>query len=115
MELAGTTRWINNPRSRMELSNHHLSLKLSRLKGTEEMEFSGHGFCFMILKGGTGACRCGLSSHRLGSGDVLVVDRASRSKIQVQNNGEMVFWSFVAEFEQPFPLFSCPEVCILHT
>lgn len=97
----------------MELSNDYLTLKLRRLKGAEEMELNGRGLLFVIFKGGEGACHCGPSSHRLRSGDVLVVDSASRGHLQVRDNGEMVFWFFLAEFEHLFPLFSGREICLL--
>src|SRR5271154_1164354 len=97
----------------MELSNDYLTLKLRRLKGPEQMELNGGGLLFVILKGGDGSCQCGPSLHRLGSGDVLVADSASRGKIHVSDNGEMVFWFFMAEFEHLFPLFSGREICLL--
>lgn len=97
----------------MELSNDYLTLKLHRLKGSEETELNGRGLHFLILKGGAGACRRGGATHRLGSGDILVVDSASRSKLQVLDNSQMVYWSFTAEFEHLFPLFSSREICLL--
>jgi AraC-like DNA-binding protein len=97
----------------MELSSDHLTLRLCRLKGAEEMELYGRGLLFVILKGGKGDCYCGSLPHRLGSGDVLVVDTASRAKIQARDKGELVFWSFMAEFEHLFPLFSSREICLL--
>jgi AraC-like DNA-binding protein len=97
----------------MELSNDYLTLKLRRLKGAEEMALNGRGLLFVIFKGGEGVCRCGSSSHRLGPGDVLVVDSASRGNIQAREGGEMVFWFFMAELEHLFPLFSGREICLL--
>ncbi len=97
----------------MNLSSDYLTLKLRRLKGAEEMELNGRGLWFLILKGGAGACHCGPLPHRLGAGDILVVDSASQSRIRVQSNGEMAFWFFVAECEHLFPLFSGHEICFL--
>src|ERR1700689_4964806 len=97
----------------MELSNDYLTLKLRRLKGPEETQLNGRGLLFLILKGGAADCHCGSAPHRLGSGDVLVVDSPSGGKIHVRNNGEMVFWYFLAEFEHLFPLFSGREICLL--
>jgi AraC-like DNA-binding protein len=97
----------------MELSNDYLTLKLRRLKGAEEIELNGRGLMFVILKGGKGACQCKSLPHRLGSGDVLVVDSASQGKIHARDNGEMVFWFFMAELEHLFPLFSGREICLL--
>jgi AraC-like DNA-binding protein len=97
----------------MELSNDYLTLKLRRLKGAEEMPLNGRGLLFVIFKGGEGSWQCGSSLHRLGAGDVLVVDSASRGHIQGLDKGEMVFWFFMAEFEHLFPLFSGREICLL--
>jgi AraC-like DNA-binding protein len=97
----------------MELSNDYLTLKLRRLRSPEQMDLNGRGLFFVISKGGEGACHCGSLLHRLASGDVLVVDSASQGKIHVRNNGEMVFWFFIAEFEHLFPLFSGREICLL--
>jgi AraC-like DNA-binding protein len=97
----------------MELSNDYMTLKLSRLRGAEEMELKGRGLLFLILKCGAGACHCGPTPRRMGSGDVLVVDSACGGKIQPRDNGEMVFWFFTAEFEHLFPLFSGREICLL--
>jgi len=97
----------------MELSNDYMTLKLSRLRGAEEMELKGRGLFFLILKCGAGTCHCGPVARRLGSGDVLVVDSASGGKLHTRDNGEMVFWFFTAEFEHLFPLFSGREICLL--
>jgi AraC-like DNA-binding protein len=97
----------------MELSNDYLTIKLRRLKGPEHMDLNGRGLLFVILKGGEGACQCASFLHRLGSGDILVVDSASRGQIHARDKGEMVYWSFVAEFEHLFPLFSGQEICLL--
>jgi len=97
----------------MEFSDDCLTLKLRRLEGAEEMEFQGGGILFVILKSGAGVCHCGRSQLRLGAGDVLVVDSASRGKILARDSGEMVFWFFTAECEHLFPLFSGREICLL--
>jgi AraC-like DNA-binding protein len=97
----------------MELNNDYLTLKLRRHKGSEPMDLTGRGLLFLILKGGQGACQCGASLQRLGPGAVLVVDSASRAKILARENGALIFWFFVAEFEHLFPLFSGREICLL--
>ncbi len=97
----------------MELNNDYLTLKLRRLKSPEPMALSGRGLLFVILKGGQGACQCGPTLHPLEAGAVLVADSASGGKMQVRENGEMVFWSFGAELEHLFALFSGREICLL--
>ena len=105
-----------SPRSEvgvMELSNDYLTLKLCRLKEAEAMALKGRGLLFLILKDGAGSCHGRSVPHRLGSGDVLVVDSASQGKIDVRGNADMVFWFFVADLEHLFPLFSGREICLL--
>jgi AraC-like DNA-binding protein len=97
----------------MDLSNDYLTLKLHRLKGAQEMALSGRGLVFAILKAGEGNGQSGAGSHRLGCGDVWVVNSAAGAKISARENGEVVFWYFVAEFEHLFPLFSGREICLL--
>ena len=97
----------------MELNNDYLTLKLRRLKSPEPMALSGRGLLFVILKGGRGACQCGTTLHPLEAGAVLVADSAAGGKMQVRENGEMVFWSFGAELEHLFALFSGREICLL--
>jgi AraC-like DNA-binding protein len=97
----------------MELSNDYLTLKLRRLKGSEETQLNRRGLLFLILKGGAGECHCGPAPQRLGPGDILVVNSPSGGRIHVRDNGEMVFWYFVAELEHLFPLFSGREICLL--
>jgi AraC-like DNA-binding protein len=97
----------------MELSNDYLTLKLCRLKGVEEMELTGGGLVFVILKRGAGDCQCRTECHRVASGDVFVVNGAAGIKIRVRDGGEMVFWLFSAEIEHLYPLFAGREICLL--
>jgi AraC-like DNA-binding protein len=99
----------------MELSNDYLTLKLCRLKGVEEMDLTGGGLVFIILKRGPGDCQCRSTAHRLSSGDVLVANGASGAKIRVRDGGEMVFWLFIAEIEHLYPLFAGREICLLQS
>ncbi len=97
----------------MELNHDYLTLKLRRLKSLEPMDLSGRGLVFVILKGGQGACQCGPTLHPLEAGAVLVTDSAAGGKMRARENGEMVFWSFGAELEHLFALFSGREICLL--
>ncbi len=97
----------------MELNNDYLTLKLRRLKNLEQMDLSGRGLFFGILKAGQGVCESASSLHRFGPGAVLVVDSASRFRVLARDNGPLIFWYFVAELEHLFPLFSGREICLL--
>jgi AraC-like DNA-binding protein len=97
----------------MVLSNDYLTLRPGRLNGSEKTEFNRRGLLFLILQDGAGDFHCGQLLHRLGPGDVLVVDSPTEGKIHVRGNREMVFCHFVAELEHLFPLFSGREICLL--
>jgi AraC-like DNA-binding protein len=97
----------------MELSRNYLHLKLHRLEAGDQMDLKGRGLLFLILKAGSGSCHSGPLAHRLGPGDVLVLDSASGGRFQIQDRGQTVFWFFAAEFEHLFPLFTASEICLL--
>jgi len=92
----------------------HLSLRLTRLKPAEELLQNEDGLTFVFSKGGTGKYASKIASHRLGAGDILVVNGVSGGKFTVYDKGEFVFWSFSLCFEHLLPLFASNEISLLH-
>lgn len=92
----------------------HLQLQLSRLKSGEEFLFNEDGLTFVLAKGGTGKCGTRAATHRLGAGDILVLNGAAGGKLSVQDKGEFLFWNFSVCFENLLPLFSGNEISLLH-
>jgi AraC-like DNA-binding protein len=92
-----------------------LSLRLARLKSSEEWTPSGGGLVFVFAKGGTGKYTSKTTAHRLLSGDVLVFDETAGVRLAVANNkGEFLFWTFSVCFENLLPLFASNEISFLH-
>jgi AraC-like DNA-binding protein len=95
------------------LAQDYLTLRLVRLKPTEEWSNNQGGLSFVFPKGGTGKCLCGPINQRLAPGDVLVLDGAVESKLCAPDRGEMVFACFSLCLEHLFPLFASNEICLL--
>lgn len=92
----------------------HLTLRLARLKPSEELLQNEEGLTFIFSKGGVGKYTSKIAAHRLGVGDVLVVNGVSGGKFSVFDKGEFVFWSFSVCFEHLLPLFASNEISLLH-
>lgn len=91
----------------------YLSLRLNRLKQPEQCSFKGEGLAFIFLSGGAGQFVSNSVLHRLGPGDVLVLDNRLASAIAPAEGKEIVFWYFHARLEHFFPLFAADEICLL--
>lgn len=89
-------------------------LRLARLKSLEEVLQNEEGLTFVFSKGGIGKYSSKIATHRLGAGDVLVVNGVSGGKLSVVDKGEFVFWSFSLCFEHLLPLFATSEISLLH-
>src|SRR5947209_1396326 len=95
------------------LAQDYLTLRLVRLKPAEEWTNKGLGLSFVLPKGGCGRYTSASVTHRLGPGDVLVLNATSAGKLCVFDKGEMVFCWFSLCFENLFPLFASKEICLL--
>jgi AraC-like DNA-binding protein len=93
----------------------HLSLRLARLKSSEELDQNGEGLFFLFSKGGIGKFTSKVGAHRLLPGDILAFNGAAGSKVAVcDNKGEFLFWTFSVCFENLLPLFASNEISLLH-
>lgn len=92
----------------------HLALRLARLKPSEEILQNEEGLTFVFSKGGVGKYTSKIATHRLGVGDVLVVNGVVDGKFSVFDKSEFVFWSFSVCFEHLLPLFASSEISLLH-
>ncbi len=93
----------------------HLTLRLARLKSSEQLEHRGDGLIFLFCKGGIGKYTSRLATHRLVPGDILVFNEATGSKLTIFDlTGEFIFWSFSVCFENLLPLFAGDEISLLH-
>ena len=97
------------------LSQEHLTLRLVRLKPSEQWIHRANGLTFVFPKEGGGKIISGAVTQRLVPGDVLVLHKTSEDEggLCADEGGEMVFWFFAAHFEHLFPLFASNEICLL--
>ena len=94
-------------------TQQYLTLRLIRLKTSEEYSHSPNGLSFVFPKTGTGKHVCGNETHSLGPGDALVLDGTAGGKLCGPNRGELVFARFSLSFENLLPLFATNEIPLL--
>src|SRR5580658_1631045 len=94
------------------LPKHHLTLKLRRIRPSEEWLSEGKGLSFALVKGGRGNYGQGTSSSNVTAGDVLVLNPQAKTRLTAQN-GDLLFWEFASRLEDLLPLFSTEEICML--
>src|SRR3989442_1007319 len=95
------------------LVQDHLTLKLVRLKPSEDWINSAEGLFLLFPKGGAAKYVSELITYRLTPGDVLVLDGAAGGKLCVSNGSEVLFQGFSLCFEHLFPLFATKEIRLL--
>jgi len=93
--------------------SNHLSLRLVRLKPSEEWLGDRNGVSFIFPKRGVGRYSSGQGINPLEPGDILVMSCNPDAKLAAANSGELIFWQFSCPFENLFPLFSCNELYLL--
>jgi AraC-like DNA-binding protein len=93
----------------------HLSLRLTRLKSPEELEFKGDELNFVFSRSGVGKFASTRASHRLAAGDALVFNALGGGKIGAADaKSGFEFWIFSVPFENLLPLFASHEISALH-
>jgi AraC-like DNA-binding protein len=93
----------------------HLSLRLARLKSSEELELKGDSLNFVFARSGTGKFTSAKASHRLSPKDILVFNATAGGKLGVfDGKGEFQFGTFSVCFENLLPLFASNEISLLH-
>ena len=93
----------------------YLTLRLVRLKSSEEWTLSREGLSFVFFKGGSGMYVFGSNSQPLAPGDVIVMHGESGGKLCLNKGQEMVFWAFLLRLEHLFPLFDGSELSLLQS
>jgi AraC-like DNA-binding protein len=93
----------------------YLTLRLVRLKSSEEWPLNREGLSFVFLKGGSGMYVSGPDAQPLAPGDVIVMHGGAGGKLCVGKGQEMVFWAFLLRLEHLFPLFDGSELSLLQS
>jgi AraC-like DNA-binding protein len=94
------------------LSQEHLTLRLVRLNPSEKWIHGANGLSFVFPKEGGGKCVSKAVTQHLVPGDVLILNGTPEAEggLCADEEVEMVFWFFVANFEHLFPLFASNEI-----
>lgn len=93
----------------------HLSLRLARLRSSEELEQKGEGLVFVFAKGGAGKFTSAKAAQRVLPGDILAFNGTPGGKLGAfDGKGEFLFWTFSVCFENLLPLFASNEISLLH-
>jgi AraC-like DNA-binding protein len=93
----------------------YITLRLVRLKSSEEYSMDRDEFYFVILKEGTGNCSGSHAGQRLAPGDVLLLKGGTGGKLCASHGAELVFWFFTLRLEQLIPLFDGKEISLLQS
>jgi AraC-like DNA-binding protein len=95
------------------LIEEHLTLRLVRLKSSEEWSPKREGLVFLIFKAGAGEYVADHASVQIQAGDILILNEDKRGKLRTFRNEEIAFWSFSLRLEHLFPLFAGTEISFL--
>jgi AraC-like DNA-binding protein len=94
-------------------SADYLSLKLLRLRATEEWASPGRGFTFLFPRQGQVTYLAGSQAHSLNPGDVLVANGDPKGRVGAKGGGEVALWLFSVLMEHLYPLFAGRELGLL--
>ncbi len=97
------------------LTHEYFTLRLIRLKSSEDWSFKRDGLCVLFPKGGEGKYVSATGSERLVTGDVLVVNNTSAGRLRSANAADLVFWCFSLRLDHLYPLFAGTEISLLET
>lgn len=92
------------------LVEDHITLRLIRLKPSEEWVDKKEGLSFVFFKEGAGKYTFKTTTHRLAPGDVLVLQGTSGGKLCAHDNDGLSFGNFSFLIEHLFPLFGSGEI-----
>ena len=95
------------------LVEEHFSLRLTRIKPTEEWSNQREGFVFLMFRAGSGSFNSDKQTLPTGPGDLLILTNGSKGKLRPMTGNELVFWNFSLCLEHLFPLFASNEIALL--
>ena len=97
------------------LAQDYLTLRLVRLKGTEEWSHKREGLSILFPKTGLGTYTTNSAPQRVGTGDVVVLTGASNFRLSTLGGGDLVFWCFAVRLDHLYPLFASLEISLLES
>lgn len=96
------------------LVEDHLTLRLIKLKPSEEWVNKKEGLSFVFSLGGAGKYVSKGATQRLVPGDILVSNGTSGGRLFALEKSDLSFRSFSLFLEHLFPLFGSNEISLLH-
>jgi AraC-like DNA-binding protein len=97
------------------LAQDYLTLRLVRLKGTEEWSHKREGLSILFPKSGTGTYCSQSPAQRIGAGDVVMMNGASNFRLSASGGVDLVFWCFSVRLDHLYPLFASLEISLLES
>jgi AraC-like DNA-binding protein len=94
-------------------SQDYMTLRMIRLKSSEEESLDREGFFFVFLKQGGGKYASRHAGQHLAPGDMLVMEGSTGGKLCASNGAELVSWIFALRLEHLLPLFDGKEISLL--
>lgn len=95
------------------LRDDYVSLRLQRLRNSQEFTIGQGSIVFILPTRGSGRCISARRSECFGPGDVIVLATSLDSRLVVEKDQEIILWSFSVQLEHLFPLFANDEVWLL--
>ncbi len=96
------------------ISQHDLTLRLTRLKSGEVWSQKSEGLHFFLLRQGEAVYTSGSVTRNLGAGDLLLLGETAEGSVGTLNGKDVEFWSFSLHLDHLFPLFGSAEIPLLH-
>lgn len=96
------------------ISQHDLTLRLTRLKSGEVWSQKSGGLHFFLLRQGEAVYTSGSVTRNLGAGDLLLLGETAEGSVGTLNGKDVEFWSFSLHLDHLFPLFGSAEIPLLH-
>jgi AraC-like DNA-binding protein len=93
----------------------YMTLRMIRLKTSDEESLDQDGFDFAFPREGIGKCFSRHAGQRLAPGDMLVVKGATEGRLCASNGTELVVCAFLLRLEHLIPLFDGKEISLLQT
>jgi AraC-like DNA-binding protein len=95
-------------------NEEHLTLRLICLKAAEPWINKRGEITFFFSQAGIGVYTSRTVMHRIGKGDIVVLNGAADGKLSAEDKGDFRFRTFSFNFEHLFPLFESNEISLLN-
>jgi len=91
----------------------NLALRQVRLRIADQWANKGGGITFVFSHAGVGAYVSEANTHRIASGDIMVLNGGSNGRLSAGDKGDFLFQTFTLSIEHLYPLFESNEISVL--